>query len=42
VYGTREEDKFQYDKENDEVICPAGHMSIRKAKTPLLSIKTLN
>jgi hypothetical protein len=33
VYGTREEDKFQYDKENDEVICPAGHMSIRKAKT---------
>ncbi|MGZ7050123.1 MAG: IS1182 family transposase [Methanobacterium sp.] len=33
VYGTREEDKFQYDKENDEVICPAGHASIRKAKT---------
>lgn len=33
VYGTREDDKFQYDKENDEVICPAGHTSIRKAKT---------
>jgi transposase len=33
VYGTREEDLFQYDKENDEVICPAGHPSIRKAKT---------
>ena len=33
VYGTREEDLFQYDKENDEVICPAGHQSIRKAKT---------
>ena len=33
VYGTREEDLFQYDKENDEVICPAGHSSIRKAKT---------
>jgi hypothetical protein len=33
VYGTREDDKFQYDKENDEVICPAGHASIRKAKT---------
>jgi hypothetical protein len=33
VYGTREDDKFQYDKENDEVICPAGHMRIRKAKT---------
>lgn len=33
VYGTREEDPFQYDKENDQVICPAGHPSIRKAKT---------
>jgi transposase len=33
VYGTREEDPFQYDKENDEVRCPAGHLSIRKAKT---------
>ena len=33
VYGTREDDPFQYDKENDEVICPAGHSSIRKAKT---------
>lgn len=33
VYGTREEDLFQYDKENDEVICPAGHPSIRKART---------
>ncbi|CAG9621030.1 IS1182 family transposase ISBbr1 [Sutcliffiella rhizosphaerae] len=33
VYGTREEDKFQYDKENDEVLCPAGHTNIRKAKT---------
>src|SRR3954452_3391319 len=29
VYGTREEDPFQYDKENDEVRCPAGHLSIR-------------
>jgi transposase len=33
VYGTREDDPFQYDKENDEVICPAGHPSKRKAKT---------
>ncbi|WCK55919.1 IS1182 family transposase [Aneurinibacillus sp. Ricciae_BoGa-3] len=33
VYGTREDNHFQYDKENDEVICPAGHSSIRKAKT---------
>ncbi len=33
VYGTRQDDPFQYDKENDEVICPAGHSSIRKAKT---------
>ncbi|WP_445165008.1 transposase [Neobacillus cucumis] len=33
VYRTREEDLFLYDKENDEVICPAGHPSIRKAKT---------
>lgn len=33
VYGTREEDPFQYDKENDQVICPAGQPSIRKAKT---------
>jgi transposase len=33
VYGQRDEDPFQYDKENDEVRCPAGHLSIRKAKT---------
>lgn len=33
VYGTRQNDPFQYDKENDEVICPAGHSSIRNAKT---------
>ncbi|WP_408006191.1 IS1182 family transposase [Pseudalkalibacillus sp. A8] len=33
VYGAREEDNFQYDKERDQVICPAGHHSIRKART---------
>lgn len=32
VYGKREEDPFHYDKENDRVICPAGHPSIRKTK----------
>lgn len=32
VYGQREEDLFQYDKENDKVICPAGHSSTRKTK----------
>jgi transposase len=32
VYGKREEDLFQYDKENSKVICPAGHPSIRKSK----------
>lgn len=31
--GTRkEEDKFQYNKDADRIICPAGHMAIRKAK----------
>lgn len=33
VYGVKEEDPFQYDKESDKVMCPAGHWSIRKAKT---------
>ncbi|WP_425305705.1 IS1182 family transposase [Domibacillus aminovorans] len=33
VYGLKEEDPFQYDKESDKVMCPAGHWSIRKAKT---------
>jgi hypothetical protein len=33
VYGTREEDTFRYEKETDQVICPAGQASIRKAKT---------
>lgn len=32
VYGTREDDCFRYDKETDQVMCPAGHWSIRKAR----------
>lgn len=32
VYGKREEDLFQYDKENSKIICPAGHTSIGKTK----------
>jgi hypothetical protein len=31
--GTRkEEDKFEYNKDADRIVCPAGHMAIRKAK----------
>jgi transposase len=31
--GTRkEEDKFQYNKDADRMVCPAGHMAIRKAR----------
>ncbi|WP_083388467.1 IS1182 family transposase [Anaerobacillus isosaccharinicus] len=32
VYGNREEDLFRYDKETDQVMCPAGHWSFRKAR----------
>ena len=32
VYGMRKEDAFRYDKEVDKVVCPAGHLSIRKAR----------
>ncbi|WP_185151581.1 transposase [Peribacillus simplex] len=33
VYGTREEDSFRYDKEKDQVQCPAGQWTTRKART---------
>jgi transposase len=33
VYGTREEDSFRYDKEKDQVQCPAGQWTVKKART---------
>lgn len=37
-----EEDKFEFNKDSEIVICPGGHQAVRKARTGKKMIKKIN